>query len=201
MLQFENLDKAMQDRLRRLYYVTSITTALRIVRSKHLWSKRYGGFGNFSTRKNPDGLHASRRPPDVSLSFVYKGPVRLVPQALPPSLYTPKTLHIHVSDWPLRSSGEGIRVHAARLPAGTRDGLFCIGYTPSFQFERQMQHDLRANLLDGKLELLLQQPQAIAIPADKAQRKQLQTQFPSPRIGLMEVLRAKFHQINHWHYG
>jgi hypothetical protein len=180
--RFEDLDEQLQIKWRRVHHLTTINTALRIVKSRHIWGKSPHGYANFSHEHSPS-LREPGHGPMVSLVFDFLGEVRLVSQDFSCDSYVSNVLYIHLLEWPGKVEAGGIRevghmqISAIRLAAGSTGVLNCVGCKLSKDLEER-RLSLRVSMLTQELESAFSQPISISVPKSESERCALSTSNP-----------------------
>lgn len=145
MRNFYELPQNMQNRLRCLHHVTSVSTAIQILETKHIFSKDIGFDANFSINQNcKDVLD---EPEEVSLIFRYSGQALLVPMDFDIRKYQKNVLYIYIESGLYSKNLGNLKAWAARWPTESTQGMRCIG----FRLFKGYFQDLRLNYLNQLL--------------------------------------------------
>ena len=196
--RFDQLEDSVQARRRRIYYATSISTALLIAESKSIWGPDANGAVTFSARREADNRFEPQVPADVSLTFFFYGPVEIVPLNFDASHYIPDTLYMHATEWPWDRSGAGFKVHHAALAADSAAGLVCTGFLPSTTFSDRVFTKAGAYLADEELAKLLVTPIIVSVPSPGEERRNIERIYRPRTPPRSRLAFTKVNQFLQW---
>jgi hypothetical protein len=200
-ITFKELDRRYQSKLRRIYHWTDAKTALRILRSSHIWSRDPLGFANFDVRRNPHEDDVLPRAPEVSLTFKYQGPIQIVDLEFDPANYQRNVMYMHLATGTNFDEFGNLRIRHTRIPAGSTRGLKCFSCRPSVFYREKMMQDPKEVLVAEEIDSLLEEPRPIFVPRSAQERHTLLDAYPVITFGMVELLRLKIGLFKAWRFG
>lgn len=145
----------LENRLREIWHVTSLSTAEVILSSGKIWGGDYDGAANFHPL--PSSANEPTSKSEISLRFHWEGEIQLRTKGLKD--LKPGVMYVFVSNETNSLSEltvDDAKVWACKIPRGTNEGLTCIDAL-SLQY---IEHDERMTklLAASKREMFMTVP-------------------------------------------